>query len=228
MTTIKTGNYDGSVSAMRGMREGADRWTVADALLAEVGQGDSRAAFRGVAIAAEGQGVKPLSISAMRQYRDTAARWPIGERIDGVNFSAHRAALVAEDPADVLRTLAAKYGAHKVTVSKVNDEVRVRAGTAKPQRARSVSVKNATTEELLRNLYHRMQATPQDFAEGLKGASDGSLSNVRNAFDAELAARASKASKAAVWGSAPKGAAKVPAATMPKPKKAAVADLRDL
>ncbi len=124
-TTTTTGRFSESVAATQSSRERSDLWQIADALHAEVGQYDDRATFRAVAAECELAGIKPYSVSAMRQYRDTAVHWPADKRIAGLSFSAHRAALPADDPEGLLRDLVKTHGAN-VTVKQVNEAVAIR------------------------------------------------------------------------------------------------------
>jgi len=106
-------------------RDGSSNWDLADALLAEVGQFDDRRRFNAVRRSAESAGVEPLSVSALRQYRDVAHHWPPSDRIPGVSFSAHRASIPAPDPKGLLTDLADVHGPNRVTVKKVNASVAV-------------------------------------------------------------------------------------------------------
>ena len=125
-TTTPDTPYDQSITAMGDIRSEAHRWTLAEALLSEVGPGDARDRFKTLARIAEGRGVKPLGLSAMRQYRDVAAAYPdVASRIPGASFSAHRAALgvreAGGDPRKLLESL--QNAGTSLTVSNVRAEV---------------------------------------------------------------------------------------------------------
>lgn len=54
------------------------------------------------------------NLSTLSQYARAAERWPDYNRVDGVSFSAHRAALSADDPRGLLVELKAKHGSPTV------------------------------------------------------------------------------------------------------------------
>ena len=119
-----------TTSAIRGKREGADNWTLADALLAAVPQHAPRTLFAEVRRAAEREGVRPYGADTLRIYRDAAARWAPADRIPGVSFTAHREALLASDPVATLRDLADTLGAENVAVSDVRAAISALAPSA--------------------------------------------------------------------------------------------------
>lgn len=168
-TTPTPGPYNESVDAIRGLRDGNDRWGLADALLAEVGPFDTRSKFDDVRTAAESAGVVPLGVSALRQYRDVAHHWPPGDRVPGVSFSAHRAALPTDDPRGLLTDLAAAHGPKGVTVKVVNDAVAVVAGNAPAPASTTptVDLKSASARDLVTALAN---LAPDAAARDLKGA----------------------------------------------------------
>lgn len=154
--------YAGSVDAVRAAREGSDLWQIADALLAEVGQGEAREKFRAVVRACEENGVRPYSVSALRQYRDVAARWPVSDRIPGVSFSAHRAALPAPDPVQVLNDMVKRHG-KDVPVRTVKDAATIAAHgigavTTTPAGTGTPDLKSATAYDLALELAARTSA----------------------------------------------------------------------
>lgn len=208
MTTTTTTNptpFGKSVDAIRGLRDGADRWTLADSLLDEVGQYDSRQKFESVRVAAESAGVEPLSVSALRQYRDVAVHWPPADRIPGVSFSAHRAAVPADDPAGLLGDLVDAHGPNGVTVKKVKSAVAVTSGQTAPKSGTGASadVKSAKSAQLIGELARRERA---DVVAELSADSTVSHVAVTLMTDllAELNAAANRsARKSANWGADP-------------------------
>lgn len=92
---IATGLFSKTLRALRD-RNGND-WTLADALATEVPVG--RRGYRSggntdlerLAAVLEAEGIS-MKATTLRNYRDTSARWPKENRIDGISFSAHRAA----------------------------------------------------------------------------------------------------------------------------------------
>jgi hypothetical protein len=117
--------YEASVEALRTTQTQADKWRLADALLADVPQGESRTGFNGVIAAAEAAQVKPLKMDTLRQYRDTAAKFPPEVRVPGVSFTAHRIAMRMSakglDAVKTLQDLAAVQGAENVSCADVED-----------------------------------------------------------------------------------------------------------
>lgn len=160
MTTTK--NYGESVDALKSLKSGSDRWRLADSLLKEVGPGESRSRFQAMRREAEEDGIEnPLSVSALRQYRDVAAHWPPDTRIDGVSFSAHRAAKDgSDDPQGLLRDLVATHG-KSVTVATVKDAAAVLKGstpTASQSGSSGASLSEASPTALLGHLISRYQS----------------------------------------------------------------------
>jgi hypothetical protein len=214
--------YDSSVDAIRGLRDGADRWTLADALLADIGPFDSRDKFNAVRAEAETAGVDPLSVSALRQYRDTAHHWPPADRVPGVSFSAHRAALPADDPKGLLGDLADKYGPNGVTVKRVNESVAILAGQnptpAGTTGPAPLDIDAVPMTDLALALIGRAKAERAAFVAKDPG---GQLARVRDGL-ADLvadidAAGAKSARKSAAW-SDPDPAPKPKPTTKPTPK----------
>lgn len=90
--------------AKRGSRlDNGQYWRLADALVSL-----SDGAVGEVAIQSD------RKESTLLQYRRAAERWPITDRVDGVSFSAHRVALSASNPRDLLLDLKARYGSPTV------------------------------------------------------------------------------------------------------------------
>lgn len=232
-TTTKTPDpYSGTVAAIRGYRSGSDQWAVADALLEEVSQGRNRSLFAAVRIATERAGVQPLSVSAMRQYRDCAARIPEADRIPGVTFSAHRNALAAPDPLKVLGDLVAVHGPKGVTVAKVREAVNVANGTMNaPKVPRTVNLSGVGTTALLSSVIDRETSDPSGVAADAAKISAEGLKVLQRIVTAAKAARKAKATKAATWGTKAKTEAKAPAkakAAKAKAKARKGGDLRGL
>ena len=174
--TTATGPYSQTVQATAARRAGADKWQLADALLAEVPQGDSRAAFNDIRERCEAAGVRPYGVSTLRQYRDVAAHWPEGDRVKGLSFSAHRAACPSTDPAGLVKGLIAAHGIEGTTVTRVEAAVELEksgpaavaaraaqaAGTAAPS-SPVTDLRSARIGPLLRELSRRVNG------QGVKG-----------------------------------------------------------
>lgn len=139
---MSTPTYKATVKAM-GVRN-EHPWHLADALLAEVPANATNKLFDQVATAVRDAGLKPLGISAMRQYRDTAWHWNGAKytRIPGVSFTCHRLALASANPEGLLRSLAAQHGAENVTVSMVREAVAIEHGRTVVKQPKAGTVTN--------------------------------------------------------------------------------------
>ena len=219
MTTIGTvlTQYPESVKAMANTRSQADKWTLADALLAEVPQGEPRSKFGAVRAAAELAGVKPLSQSALRQYRDTAAHWPPSRRIEGVSFTAHRAAMRADnhgsDGSRMLADLAAVEGASNVTVKHVEDALAVLRPNMPP--AKVVNLDQVEAVDLARALAARWREDQDKTLRSLGtvgGPAGGSmLAQIGSMVEAVVGRKTQVDNKRAAWGSKTKAPVKAAA-----------------
>jgi hypothetical protein len=118
------------IAAMRSIQTEADRWTLAEALYAEIPTGQG--GFDKIVDVAAAEGVPAgLKANTLRLYRDTAHRWPASKRVANVTFSAHREAMVMpsiDAAAKMLADLAKNLGADKVTVASVRRAVAVSQG----------------------------------------------------------------------------------------------------
>jgi hypothetical protein len=122
------------LDAMRSLQSESDRWTLAEALKAAIPAGLN--GFDDLMRKATDEGVGgKLTKSTLRQYRDTAVRWPAGKRVKGVSFSAHREAMRGFDGKSIdgavklLERLARQQGsASKVTTAEVRRAVQVLQG----------------------------------------------------------------------------------------------------
>jgi hypothetical protein len=126
------------VVAAMGQRH-THQWNLADALLAEVPQNAGHDLFEALRGEVAAAGHKPLSRSAMRQYRDAAHSWPVAKRVDGVSFTCHRVALASKDPESLLRALAATHGADAVTVAMVRDAIALEQGVPLPSAVKAAA-----------------------------------------------------------------------------------------
>lgn len=124
--------FKGIIAAM-GERVG-HQWKLADALKAEVSQHMSHSEFDRLETAITQAGYRPLSKSALRQYRDAAVFWSgdtpgANARVDGLSFTVHRVAIPAgRDAEQILRRLVKRHGADNVTVALVKQAVAVHLG----------------------------------------------------------------------------------------------------
>lgn len=216
-TTPGGSGYSASVEATRRTREGSDKWSIADALLSEVGPGEARSGFNSVTVACEESGVRPYSVSAMRQYRDVAARWPEALRIPGVSFSAHRAALPASDPESLLRGLVQVHGV-EVPVRVVAEAVRVANGGVAAMTSPTASADLGTSAlgdiagELSRRLKHRRDEVVAELGTRTWGTVFVELAEIVRTASAE------SAKKAAAWGGEVKSTTPAPEATPESPR----------
>jgi hypothetical protein len=195
--------YNETTAAIRGKREGADSWELSDALLAAVPQGESREGFAAVIRAAESEGVRAYGADTLRIYRDTAARWPKATRIPGVSFTAHRAALLAPDPAAILADLANARGAENVSVGDVRAEIAALrpTPTAAPT-APAPGIADADADALAVALAAQWNAEGEGmFADlGRAPAAVALIGEMVAAFDKSAKA---KARKSAQWNATP-------------------------
>lgn len=125
--------------AMGSLHDEADRWTLAEALLAAVPQNTSNRWFEKLNDDATSRGIPTLSVTTLRQYRDTAARWPADKRVKGASFTAHREVqpLIPDDgdttdARRLLEQLIDSHGAAKTTAVRVRQAVRAHQGVANP------------------------------------------------------------------------------------------------
>jgi len=200
MASVTT--YDASIAAMRDKRTQADNWRVGDALVAEVPQNAPRRLFDAVRVAADAAGVRALSVSALRQYRDTAVAWPPAARIPGVSFSAHRAAMRAHSPATLLGDLATTRGAENVTVRDVETALRATgATTPRVTTPAGLSLDDATARDLLGAVATRWASASgrNDVLAALR-AMDNTRAELRAMLDDAETRNAAASRKANAWG----------------------------
>lgn len=240
--------YGASVSAAGKIKTQEDRWDLADALLAEVGQGDARAAFdeieRATREANEGEG---FTANTLRQYRDVAAHWPPADRVPGVTFSAHKAALPYGDLAERKGLLGSLKAAHgKATVKAIGEAVAIKAqgpgAMVAPSASASATAPAPTTPEaavaaLGRFLAPMSEAEIARLVAGFDPTTGGAFPEIARLVAVAEKAKAAKAAKAATFGgpkakaapgkAAPK-AAPVAAPKVPAPKVAEGQGLGDL
>ena len=201
--SLPTHNYSGSVEAMRDKRSQSDNWKIGDALVTEVPTGASRVGFERVRRAAESAGVVPLSVSALRQYRDTAIAWPAHTRVPGVSFSAHRAAKSAPEPSKLLEGLATLHGAGSVSVKMVERALTVGSGSVPaapaPAAAGAVTLTGADTVALVVELAWRFESRGSKMVDEVLSAAAASVARLVE-LAAEMDTRAkSHAAKSAAW-----------------------------
>lgn len=157
MTTSPTTNPLGAViDAMRSIQTEADRWTLAEALQAQIPSGAQ--GFETILDVAAAEGVAGnLKPNTLRLYRDTAVRWPADKRVKNVSFSAHREAMASTGginaAAKLLAGLSATLGPDKVTVASVRKAVAVNNG-------------NVTGPATAASAARPMQDILQDFRNG--------------------------------------------------------------
>jgi hypothetical protein len=123
---------------MRSIQNEDDRWQLADALFSAVPTGTG--GFVQIMDAARNAGVDAgLTVNTLRLYRDTAARWPTGDRDARFTFSAHREVLAEmKSPAEGRALLESVLKANnasgnprkagKVSVADVRGAIAVRHG----------------------------------------------------------------------------------------------------
>ena len=117
--------------AVAEFRTQQNQWAIADAILTTVPANSKHQgnAFWKIQQACRKANVKPLSVSAMRQYRDTASRWDPATRINGVNYTAHRKALGVKNPTSLLAGVIKAAGSPSaVTVAAVTAAVNASNG----------------------------------------------------------------------------------------------------
>jgi hypothetical protein len=120
------------IDAMREVQTESDRWRLAEALHAVLPTGST--GFERIEDEAAKRGVAALSATTLRLYRDTAARWPKGKRVDRLSFSSHREAMVLptiDDAREMLVALSDQLGPSKVTVSAVRRAIAAQTGNGK-------------------------------------------------------------------------------------------------
>jgi hypothetical protein len=149
MTTIPTPASQPQASRQRvfdalgHLHDEADRWTLAEALLAAAPQHASNQWFQQLVDDAEGAGIPSLRVNTMRQYRDTAARWPKEKRVEHASFTAHREAQGVsniDDARKVLEDLITAHGAKAVTAARVRAAVSAHLGKPAPAKKPVVGV----------------------------------------------------------------------------------------
>jgi hypothetical protein len=120
------------IDALRSVETESERWQLADALAKKIPTGLK--GFDEIIDAAKNAGVRGnLKPNTLRQYRDTAVRWPSADRIDNVSFTAHKEAQNAGSLADSKRVLEgilrknAKAGT-AVTVAEVKAAIAAKKG----------------------------------------------------------------------------------------------------
>ena len=201
--------YEASVEALRTTQTQADKWRLADALLGDVPQGESRTGFNGVIAAAEAAQVRPLKIDTLRQYRDTAAKFPPEVRVPGVSFTAHRIAMrMAAKGLDAVKTLqdlAAVQGAENVSCKDVEDVYKALNPTpiVPDLTATPTSVEDAPTWSVASVLAKRFVASKRETTRQVIGAGAQTVAALRALADALESQTATKSRKAEAWGATP-------------------------
>jgi hypothetical protein len=130
-TTTAPAVHQPILDALGNLHDERDRWTLAEVLNTEAPQHAGNVWFQNVVDAADSAGVPSLSVTSLRQYRDTAARWPADKRVAGASFTAHREVqtLGIEAGADLLRDLVGQHGAKGVTTTLVRKAIMAKQGT---------------------------------------------------------------------------------------------------
>lgn len=135
------GNTRPVIDALRSVQSESDRWVLAEKLLALIPSGE--AGFQEIVDRAASEGIEgKFTAKTLSLYRNTAIKWPIDKRVDGVSFSAHREAqAVTGGISASIKLLNAQVkiagSPSKVSVSEVRKAVRSANGKAPAPSARS-------------------------------------------------------------------------------------------
>jgi hypothetical protein len=236
MSTTTTTNFASVVAALRDVHDEASLWHLSDELAAAIPQGDVSPVVK----AAEQAGVPVRSANTLRLYRDVAVRFPKGQRVSGVSFSAHREALTvgsATDAETLLHDLVSKMGSAGITVTTVRRAVQAQTGKGAASTA-GVGKAGAAVKLTWAQIMADLCAGGPDLiaqidvvTSATSGVSLDTLHAGLNKVLTEVENRRVKAARAAAKKKAPvQAAAKAPAPAAPRKAaaKGGAGDLRDL
>ena len=195
--------YTGSVEAHRNLQGQVGLWELADALVVEVPQGTARTAFEGVRSACEAAGVKARGISALRQYRDTAVRFPPALRVPGVSFTAHRASKSADDPTRLLKDLAAVSGSENVSVQMVEDAIAALSPRPVIAHVPAVNLNDVSVPDLAATLVNRFLKSEKATITEVLASGEGIATAIQALAQGITTRRANTTRKAEQWGATP-------------------------
>jgi hypothetical protein len=125
------------IDALRSVETETERWRLADALAKKVPTG--LAGFDEILDVAKQRGIRgSLKRNTLRQYRDTAVRWPVRDRLPNVSFTAHKKAQDAGTLADAKRVLEGILKANAktgdgVSVAQVTAAINAKKGKTTPK-----------------------------------------------------------------------------------------------
>lgn len=153
MTTTTTPNgskmYADVIDAMRSIITETDQWHLAEELVKLIPSGTK--GFDQILDQANKAGVtgKVKSVHSLRQYRDTAKRWPANTRVPNVSFTAHREAMAVADSAEMLKDLSKNLGPSGVTAAEVRRQVRIKQGKKPAAKKGSTGMRGDAVRDLV-------------------------------------------------------------------------------